>query len=289
MSVRVFAPAKINLTLEVGRPRADELHPLQSVVVFADVGDIVEAADAADAITLSVTGEFAEGLAADESNLVLRAARALAAHVGGARGAALSLEKNLPIASGIGGGSSNAAATLKALNQLWALDLGVAALAEIGASLGADVPVCLAGAPAFMSGIGEEVTPISVPPMPAVLINPMRPLATADVYRAFDGMGLGDVFHARAAPHWASVGDAITDIALIGNHLERPARSLMGQIDDILGLLQADNRVERAAMSGSGATVFALAASMEAAAAIADDVQQRRPDWWVADTLLGGA
>jgi 4-diphosphocytidyl-2-C-methyl-D-erythritol kinase len=288
MSVRVFAPAKINLTLEVGRPRADGLHPLQSVVVFADVGDIIEAADA-DALTLSVTGEFAEGLAADESNLVLRAARALAAHVGGARGAALSLEKNLPIASGIGGGSSDAAATLKALNQLWALDLGAVTLAKIGASLGADVPVCLAGAPAFMSGVGEQVTAISVPAMPAVLINPMQPLATADVYRAFDGMDLGDGFHARAAPHWANVGDAITDIALVGNHLERPARSLMGQIDDILGLLQADNRVERAAMSGSGATVFALAASMEAAAAIADDVQQRRPDWWVADTLLGGA
>jgi 4-diphosphocytidyl-2-C-methyl-D-erythritol kinase len=199
------------------------------------------------------------------------------------------LEKNLPIASGIGGGSSDAAATLKALNQLWALHLDNAEIAHVGAGLGADVPVCLAGAPAFMSGVGELVTVISAPPMPAVLINPMQPLATAEVYRAFDGMGLGDTFQPRAAPHWASVSEAIADIVSIGNDLERPARSLLRQIDDILAMLNADERVERAAMSGSGATVFALAASMEAAAAIADDVQQRRPDWWVADTLLAGA
>jgi 4-diphosphocytidyl-2-C-methyl-D-erythritol kinase len=288
MSVRVFAPAKINLTLEVGHPRADGLHPLQSVVMFADVGDLIEAADA-EAITLSISGEFSDGLAADDSNLVLRAARTLAAHAGGARGAALSLEKNLPVASGIGGGSSDAAATLKALNQLWALNLSSAELANIGASLGADVPVCLAGTPAYMSGIGEQVAPIAAPSLPSVLINPMQPLATADVYRAFDSMGLGDAFKPRAAPHWTSSSDAIADITRIGNHLERPARSLLRQIDDIFAMLNADQRVAVAAMSGSGATVFALAASMEAAAAIADDVQQRHPDWWVADTLLGGA
>ena len=288
MSVRVFAPAKINLTLEVGRPRADGLHPLQSMVVFADVGDILEASDA-DEIALSISGEFADGLAADESNLVLRAARALAAHAGTSRGAHIALEKILPIASGIGGGSSDAAATLKALNQLWSLALDHTELAKIGATLGADVPVCLAGAPAFMSGVGELVAPVAAPAMPAVLINPLQPLATASVYRAFDDLGLGDAFKSRTAPQWTTAVEAIAEIGRIGNQLERPARSLMQQIDDIFAILKADHRVQHAAMSGSGATVFALAASMDAAAAIADDVQQRRPDWWVADTLLGGA
>ena len=108
-------------------------------------------------------------------------------------------------------------------------------------------------------------------------------------YRAFDRMGLGGDFQPRAAPQWASIAEAIASVAGIGNRLERPACSLLRQIDDILAMLNRDRRVEVAAMSGSGATVFALAASMEAAASIADDVQQRRPDWWVADTLLGGA
>lgn len=288
MSVRVFAPAKINLTLEVGRPRADGMHPLQSVVAFADIGDIVEAEEA-ETLTLSISGEFADGLSADASNLVLRAANALAAHARVSRGAALTLEKNLPIASGIGGGSSDAAATLQALNALWALELSPVELAAVGATLGADVPVCLLGAPAFMSGVGEAVTPISLPPIPAVLVNPLRPLATAEVYRGFDRMGLGDAFDTRAAPRWPSMSEAITDIALIGNHLEAPARSLLQQIDEILDTLNQDERVELAAMSGSGATVFALVANMETAAAIADDVQQRHRDWWVAETLLGGA
>jgi len=288
MSVRVFAPAKINLTLEVGRPRPDGLHPLQSVVAFGDIGDIVEAEDA-ETLTLDISGEFADGLSTDASNLVLRAAHALAAHAGVSRGAALALEKNLPIASGIGGGSSDAAATLQALNSLWALELSLVELAAVGAKLGADVPVCLLGAPAFMSGVGEVVTPISLAPIPAVLVNPLRPLATAEVYRAFDRMGLGDAFHTRAAPRWPSMREAIAGIALIGNHLEAPARALLQQIDEILDTLNQDERVQLAAMSGSGATVFALTADIETAAGIADDVQQRHRDWWVAETLLGGA
>lgn len=140
-----------------------------------------------------------------------------------------------------------------------------------------------------MTGIGEQVTTISAPAMPAVLVNPMLPLPTAAVYRMFDSMELGDAFRLRAAPRWTSAAGAIADIALIGNHLERPACSLMQQIDDVLATLKADDRVEVASLSGSGATVFALVASMEVAAALADDLQQRRPDWWVADTLLGGA
>ena len=151
MSVRVFAPAKINLTLEVGAPRADGYHPLQSAVVFAGEGDWIEVSDA-DALSLEITGPFSDGLSADD-NLVLRAARLLDPQ----RGASLKLEKNLPIASGIGGGSSDAAATLLALNQLWGLQRSTGDLAQLSAALGADVPVCVYKRSAWMTGVGDQV------------------------------------------------------------------------------------------------------------------------------------
>lgn len=288
MSVRVFAPAKVNLTLQVGRPRADGLHPLQSVVAFADVGDIV-GADEAEVLSLEIEGEFAEGLAADESNLVLRAARALAGHAGVTRGAALKLEKNLPIASGIGGGSSDAAAALQALNQLWALGLSVRDLCEIARPLGADVPVCFAGAAAYMTGTGADWAPLATPSFPAVLVNPLLPLPTPDVYRQFDRMGLGERFVAASAPAWREHAAALSDIARIGNDLEAPARALAPVLNEMHAMLSADARVRYAGLSGSGATMFALVQDMAEAEALADQVQAARPDWWVAETCLAGA
>lgn len=288
MSVRVFAPAKINLTLQVGRPRGDGLHPLQSVVTFADVGDVVEAVEA-NALSLTIEGEFARGLPADESNLVMRAARALAESARLAPGAALSLEKNLPVASGIGGGSSDAAATLRALNQLWALDYSATRLQDIARTLGADVPVCLGGAPSYMTGSGETWTPIAMPELSAVLVNPLQPLATSDVYRRFDAMGLGGSFAQHAAPSWVDTHGALAQIAAIGNDLTAPARELMPAIADIEAVLRADSRSLYLALSGSGATVFALTADDESAASLADELQAAHPEWWVADTRLGAA
>ncbi len=289
MSVRVFAPAKINLTLKVGRPRADGLHPLQSVAMFANVGDVVEAAPA-EHLSLRVHGRFALGLAGDETNLVLRAARALAAAAGiQAPGAALSLRKHLPIASGIGGGSADAAATLQALNTLWRLNLSTARLAEIARELGADVPVCVAGRTAYMTGAGESFAALDAPTLDAVLVNPLRPLATADVYRRFDAMALGGDFVERAAPVWRDRAALRSGVAALGNDLEAPARVLMPEIGEAAAVLSADARVLHAGLSGSGATLFALVEAMDAAASVAESVQRERPDWWVQPTQLGAA
>lgn len=283
MTFAVFAPAKLNLTLQVARPRVDGLHPLHSVVMFADVGDVVEAT-AAETLSLTITGEFGEGLDVGEGNLVARAARVLAGAANVTTGAALTLEKNLPIASGIGGGSSDAAATLRALNQLWSLNWTNAQLAPIARSLGADVPACLIGAPCVMSGAGEITTPITAAPsFAAVLINPLKPLPTPDVYRRFDAMGLGRSLDEREPDL------AISALAAIGNDLTPAAAAIVPEITDIIAMLRADARVRYAALSGSGATVFALCDDAGAAEAIADALQRQRPDWWIADTILGGA
>lgn len=285
MSVRVFAPAKINTTLEVGRPRADGLHPLQSVVMFADVGDIVEAR-AGEGLTLRIAGEFGDELAADDDNLVLRAAHALAAEAGIAANAALTLEKDLPIASGIGGGSSDAAATLRALNELWSLGFDASRLQKVARTLGADVPVCLGGRTAYMTGAGEIWTELRAPSFAAVLVNPLKPLATPDVYRQFDAMELGASFKDHAAPAWTDAQTALAQISATGNDLEPPARALLPEIADILAELRADRRTQYAALSGSGATVFALTTAHHASA-LAEHLQRSHPSWWVAETVLG--
>lgn len=289
MSVRAFAPAKINLTLEVGPPRVDGYHPLQSIVTFADVGDIIEA-EPAEVLSLNIVGEFADELAGDtENNLVMRAARALSDAAGISLGASLTLEKQLPIASGIGGGSSDAAAALRALNELWRLSWPLEQLRPIARTLGADVPVCLAGLPAYMTGTGEVFEPITLPAFAAVLINPLTPLSTPEVYRRFDAMGLGARFATKPAPDWSGAEQALAGIARTGNDLTDPATAIAPQIAEVSQILRADARVRYAALSGSGATVFALTANAEDAAALADALQEKRPDWWVADTLLSGA
>jgi 4-diphosphocytidyl-2-C-methyl-D-erythritol kinase len=289
MSVRVFAPAKINLTLEVGAPRADGLHPLQSIVTFADVGDVVEAHEA-DALSLTIKGEFADDLSADDTNLVLRAARALAAAAGIASPkAALILEKDLPVASGIGGGSADAAATLHALNALWALGLDQRGLSDIACQLGADVPICVAGAPAYMTGAGETWTPLALPSFAAVLVNPLKALPTPDVYRRFDAMKLGASFAERGAPDLTSSNAAFIAIAGIGNDLDAPARALMPELDAVTAALRADGRALGVGLSGSGATMFALVQSSDAGVAMAENIQKAHPEWWVCETILAGA
>jgi 4-diphosphocytidyl-2-C-methyl-D-erythritol kinase len=284
MSVRVFAPAKINLTLEVGRPRADGYHPLQSAVVFATEGDWIEAASA-ETLTLEISGPFASALESSSENLVLRAARLLDPQ----RGAALTLEKHLPIASGIGGGSADAAAALLALNQLWKLGKSTEQLAGIAATLGADVPVCVHQRSAWVTGVGETVTPLNAPPLDAVLVNPGKPQPTPPVFRRFDEMGLGQAFALRAAPHWPTREAAVADVAVRGNDLEAPAVSLMPELKDLLATLRADPRGRYAALSGSGATCFVVTNSAADARALAADLSARNRDWWVRATTLAPA
>jgi 4-diphosphocytidyl-2-C-methyl-D-erythritol kinase len=212
----------------------------------------------------------------------LRAARAL----GVSYGAAIMLEKNLPIASGIGGGSSDAAAALIALIDLWGLAIDGEPIAR---SLGADVPVCLHRDSAYMTGAGETFVPLKAPVLHAVLVNPLQPLATADVYRRFDAMDLGGAFSEQPKPELHDASAAIAYAKAIGNDLFAPAAALMPVIAEIADTLSGDPRVRHAGLSGSGATLFALVDGPEDAATLAAGLSARRRDWWVEPTRLGAA
>lgn len=284
-AIRIAAPAKINLYLHVLGRRADGFHELDSLVAFADIGDVVTAAPAAD-LSLAIDGPFAGNLAGEADNLVLRAARGLAERLGIAPGAALRLTKNLPVASGIGGGSSDAAATLRALARLWRADLPQAALAEIAAGLGADVPVCLFARPAWLGGIGEAIAPApALPETGIVLVNPGIALPTPAVFKARRGDLSAAGRFAEAPPDAAALASLLRGR---GNDLAAAAIAIVPEIATVLAALERNAGTLLARMSGSGATCFALfathAAAVQAAAALAEE----HPGWWVAGgSLLG--
>ncbi|GAB0119103.1 4-(cytidine 5'-diphospho)-2-C-methyl-D-erythritol kinase [Acidisoma sp. 7E03] len=276
-----FAPAKVNLTLRVTGRRADGYHLLDSLVVFAGVGDRLSVAPS-NQLALTVTGPFAAGLEGDADNLVLRAARALAAAAGIAPFGALTLEKNLPVASGIGGGSSDAAAALRLLSLYWGLTLPVETMADLALGLGADVPVCLLRRPTRMAGIGEIITP--VPPLPEglglLLVNPGVACPTPAIFRARAAAEAG-FSPADAVP--ARSGLAVTEFAAVlaasGNDLEAAAIGITPAIGTVLQAIGAQPGCLLARMSGSGATCFGLFATEAAARAAAADL--RRPGWWI--------
>ncbi|MXY40593.1 MAG: 4-(cytidine 5'-diphospho)-2-C-methyl-D-erythritol kinase [Rhodospirillaceae bacterium] len=277
--LQAFAPAKINLWLHVTGRRHDGYRELDSLVAFADVGDRLSAAPAGD-LTLTVSGPFTPALDAD--NLVLRAARSLAAHCGVSANAALHLEKNLPVAAGIGGGSADAAAALRLCARLWRADIGNTAMARLALDLGADVPACLAGTTARMTGIGEKLAPLdpAPPAAPAVLVNPGTAVST------------GRVFEALAGPFGSAAEDRGGDLAARAaanrNDLEVPATALVPEIADVLAALRAAPGLRLARMSGSGATCFGLFAGDAEAAAAARAIAAAHPSWWVAACSIGG-
>lgn len=312
------APAKVNLYLHVTGRCEDGYHELDSLVVFADVGDTVSAV-AADELTLSVGGPFADALKDGDpaDNLVLRAARELASHAGVRAGARLHLEKNLPVASGIGGGSADAAATLKVLVELWGLelhddhirhaasqltgdrdtaraletlfklwrdDLDSDMLHDIALKLGADVPVCLEGRAVFMGGIGEKLS--LAPPLPhawLVLANPGVALSTPAVFEARSGD------FSPPARFTDAPGDAHRLAHILkrrDNDLAAPAIALAPVIQDVLDALDAQDGALLARMSGSGATCFALFATADAARIAAKRLQASHPGWWVANAEM---
>lgn len=281
-ALAVGAPAKVNLFLHVLGRRADGYHQLDSLIAFAVTGDRIEVAPGAE-LSLSIEGPFAHGLSAGEDNLVLRAARALAAAAGGrVPGAAIRLVKNLPVASGIGGGSSDAAATLKALDAFWRLGLGGEALARIGLALGADVPVCLFGRTARVSGIGENIASApTLPPFGVVLANPGVPVPTAAVYKALAGRFSRP---APAPPTTSSISDAAAWLAQQHNDLAEPAITIAPLIRDVIDALAAAKQCLLARVSGSGATCFALFPDAESAMAAARELGPAHPAWWVAAT-----
>ncbi len=248
------APAKINLYLHVVGQRPDGYHLLDSLVVFAEAGDRLSAVGAPD-LSLVVTGPFATGLHGEADNLVLRAARALAAELRVFAAGRITLEKNLPIASGIGGGSADAAATLRLLCRLWGIVPGQQ-LDRIALALGADVPVCLHGRPAHMSGIGERLRPAPVLPAAGmVLINPGIGVSTPAVFRA----RTGEYSRPAALPEaWPDAASLAATLHATRNDLQPAARQLAPVIGDVLEALTADRTCLLARMSGSGATCFGL-------------------------------
>jgi 4-diphosphocytidyl-2-C-methyl-D-erythritol kinase len=277
------ANAKINLFLHVGERRADGFHPLQSLAVFTDWGDRLEA-EAANDLSLSLAGPFAAGLS-DTDNLVLKAARLIAERVGRPAKAKFTLTKNLPVASGIGGGSADAAAALRALVDLWQLKLESGVLDEIAAALGSDVPVCLKSVPSFMEGRGEILTPLTVlPRLPLLLVNPGVAVSTRDIFAALsDRRGTG-----RNLPKggFGDVADLLRFLEATGNDLQAPAQTLKPVIADVLTALGAIPGSLFARMSGSGATCFALLPDDDACVRAAVSLRRQYPGWWIQPTFV---
>jgi 4-diphosphocytidyl-2-C-methyl-D-erythritol kinase len=275
VTLREPAWAKVNLFLQIVGRRPDGYHLLDSLAVFPAIGDVVSA-EPADAISLSLTGSFGASLVAEPDNLVLRAARALQQLSGISQGAALTLEKNLPIASGIGGGSADAAAALRVLSRLWNLP-ATTNLHDIAKTLGADVPVCLAQHPARMQGVGEILSPSPrLPDGGIVLINPGIAVATPAVFRARTG---GFRPEADLPPTWHNTTEMTATLATLHNDLQAPAIALCPQIADVLAALDAVPTCQLARMSGSGATCFGIFPNTEAAQAAASTLERR--NWWV--------
>jgi len=276
--VTVDAPAKINLYLHVtGKipdgPRQD-YHLLDSLIVFTGYGDTVSAA-AANELSLTIEGPFTNGLSAGDDNLVMQAAIKLAEREGIEPRAALTLTKRLPVASGIGGGSADGAAALKALAQLWKIDGN---LDNLAADLGADVPVCLHGKPSFVSGFGEIITP--APPLPdawLVLVNPLIPLSTPEVFNRRTGP-----FSAANPCNAVSTAEALAAmLAERSNDLTAAATELAPDISVVLAALEDQPDILLARLSGSGATCFGLFAMEESARAAAQAISGGHPEWWI--------
>lgn len=272
--IREQALAKVNLALHVTGQREDGYHLLDSLVVFADIGDRLTFSPAPE-LSLSVTGPLADGVPTGPENLILRAASVLPQGVG----ARITLHKHLPHAAGIGGGSADAAATLRGLARLWgcALPDPLAVL-----SLGADVPVCLSASPQRMAGIGETLSPVpALPPLFAVLVNPRVALPTGPVFR-----GLASKRNpALDPPDWHGFDSFLDWLTRQRNDLEPPALKLAPEIGRALQALRASGAT-LARMSGSGATCFGLFETNALAVYAARKIREVQPGWWVQHTAI---
>ncbi len=270
-----IACAKINLALHVRKRLANGYHDIETVFAFLDHGDLLSV-EPRDEITLSITGPFAKCLS-DKDNLVLDAARLLAAQTGKAVGASISLDKRLPVASGIGGGSADAAATLRLLNRYWDAGLSLSELAELSAPLGADVPACVVNRTCTGKGIGQDLAPLdngALAGYSVLLVNPLVPVSTASIFRDWDGFDQG-----------ALPAGSLLDILLSGrNDLQGPAERLAPAISDILSNLNETGALV-SRMSGSGATCFALYETERQAEDAKKMISAELPDSW---TMIGG-
>lgn len=280
------APAKLNLFLHVVGRREDGYHLLETLFAFTGAGDEL-AVEAAGDLSLAIEGPYAGVLAGEgRDNLVLRAAHALA-HAAGLKdaGARMVLRKNLPVAAGLGGGSADAAAALRALNRLWSLDWPLERLAEIGSRLGADIPACVYSRPCLGRGIGTDLTLTTlVAPIPAVLVNPGVPLATPDVFRAFAAMRQG--FSYPLDEQGILAAPSLEWVEGLRNDLEGAARACLPLLDAVQAALGGQEGARLVRMAGSGPTWFALFDDAGQAAQAASALRRGQPDWWVAETTV---
>ena len=278
-TIKEAASAKINLFLHVGERRADGFHPLQSLAVFTGIGDLLTM-EPDFGVSLTIQGPFAKGLEGEGDNLVLRAARAL-----DTKGAKLTLTKNLPVASGIGGGSADAAAALRGLNQLWELNRDETALCELAAGLGSDIPACVLSASCFMEGRGEVLRAVeTMPRVPMLLVNPGVAVPTKDVFAALDERS--GVEMALPRGHFADTADLLRFLETTRNDLEEPARRIQPVIGEVLKAIAALPGALMTRMSGSGATCFGIFADDACCRRAAEKLKQRQPGWWVAPTCV---
>jgi 4-diphosphocytidyl-2-C-methyl-D-erythritol kinase len=279
--------AKVNLTLRVVGRRVDGYHDLESVVAFADCADRLTLTSGPE-LSLKTTGPLAEACGETADNLVLKAARLLAERVPDLKLGEFILDKVLPVAAGIGGGSADAAAALRLLARLNGMALDDPRLKDVALSTGADVPVCLASRACDMAGVGETLMPLSLPKLPCVMINPRVPVATKDVFKALglrNGellVGASDVIEAPAWPEaGASIADWVEALSAVVNDLETPAMRIQPAIAEVLSTLRSADGAMLARMSGSGATCFAIFANGAAAQRAAQKILHDHPAWWV--------
>ncbi|WP_197028209.1 4-(cytidine 5'-diphospho)-2-C-methyl-D-erythritol kinase [Bosea sp. 117] len=283
------APAKVNLTLRVLGRRADGYHDLMSLVAFAGTADRLTL-QPGRSLSLEVAGEGAAAAGPEADNLVLKAARALIAHVPGLAAGHFRLEKRLPVAAGLGGGSSDAAAALRLLARLNGLALDDPRLVEAAAAVGSDVPVCLGARASLMGGRGERVEPLALPRFGAVLVNPRIGVPTAEVFGLLalkPGEALPGPAHPDAAGFAADRSGLVAQLAGLTNDLEAPARRLAPVLAEVEAALAATPGVRLVRMSGSGATMFALYDDCRAAGRAAKLLRARHSGWWVRSTVLG--
>jgi 4-diphosphocytidyl-2-C-methyl-D-erythritol kinase len=274
------APAKVNLDLRVTGHRPDGYHELDSIVTFVAWADRLTFALDAE-LKLALSGPFAAALTGQADNLVLRAARRLADHAGCSPHVRITLDKRIPVAAGLGGGSADAAATLRGLCRLWRLELTLADLLPLALELGADVPVCLLSRPARMRGIGEHIEPIELPALDLVLVNPNQAVPTAQVFAGVGPLGSAG---GPDPPMPTDRAGLLGWLCARSNDLEAPARRLAPAIAAVVDALGAQPGCDLARMSGSGATCFGVFDNAPAAARAARSLRRTRPDWWVINT-----
>ncbi len=279
--------AKVNLSLRVVGRRADGYHDLESVVAFADCADRLTLEPGGE-LKLVTTGPLAAACGDAADNLVFKAAKLLAEAVPNLKLGSFALDKVLPVAAGIGGGSADAAAALRLLARLNDLPLDDPRLQQVALATGADVPVCLLSRACDMTGVGEQLLPLMLPRMPCVMVNPRVPVATKDVFQAL-GLRNGELLVGATdvleAPAWPAEGGSIADwvevLETVANDLEAPALRIEPVIGDVLEALRASAGVKLSRMSGSGATCFAIYGAPAEAHAAAEEIRRDHPGWWV--------